>query len=120
MVSGRLGGTDIARTEWSKEGRIPLQTLRADVDYGFAEAHTMVGLVGTKVWIFRGELEPGQWSPPNIKIQQERGQDGARRERADQEKLMVKSGSGRRSKKARLGYMLQPKRKNLENKCVGG
>src|SRR3984957_2955776 len=55
MVSGRLGGTDIARTEWSKEGRIPLQTLRADVDYGFTEAHTMVGLIGVKVWIFRGE-----------------------------------------------------------------
>ena len=91
MVSGRLGGADIARTEWSKEGRIPLQTLRADVDYGFAEAHTMVGLVGTKVWVFRGELEPGQWSPPNIKIQQERGQEGARQARADREKQGIKS-----------------------------
>jgi small subunit ribosomal protein S3 len=99
MISGRLGGTDIARTEWSKEGRIPLQTLRADVDYGFAEAHTMVGLVGTKVWIFRGELEPGQWSPPNIKIQQERGPEGMRQMRADKEKLLLKSG-GRRAKKA--------------------
>ena len=104
MVAGRLGGTDIARTEWSKEGRIPLQTLRADVDYGFAEAHTMVGLVGTKVWVFRGELEPGQWSPPNIKIQQERGQEGMRQMRADKEKLLNKSGGpggpgGRRPKK---------------------
>jgi small subunit ribosomal protein S3 len=99
MISGRLGGADIARTEWSKEGRIPLQTLRADVDYGFSEAHTMVGLVGTKVWVFRGELEPGQWSPPNIKIQQERGSEGIRQMRADKEKMMLKS-SGRRSKKA--------------------
>jgi small subunit ribosomal protein S3 len=98
MVSGRLGGTDIARTEWSKEGRIPLQTLRADVDYGFTEAHTMVGLIGVKVWVFRGELERGQWSPPNIKIQQDRtGLPGGGR--MDRDKLMVKSG-GRRTKKA--------------------
>jgi small subunit ribosomal protein S3 len=83
MVAGRLGGAEIARTEWTKEGRIPLQTLRADVDYGLAEAHTVMGLIGIKVWIFRGELEPGQWSPPNIKTQQERGQgqDAARQER---------------------------------------
>ncbi len=99
MVSGRLGGTDIARTEWSKEGRIPLQTLRADVDYGFAEGHTMVGLVGVKVWVFRGELERGQWSPPNIKMQQDRDRDRAgRADRADRDKLVVKSG-GRRGKK---------------------
>ncbi|MBI4533631.1 MAG: 30S ribosomal protein S3, partial [Candidatus Melainabacteria bacterium] len=51
MVAGRLGGAEIARTEWAKEGRIPLQTLRADVDYGFAEAHTVMGLIGVKVWI---------------------------------------------------------------------
>ncbi|HEY9713413.1 MAG TPA: 30S ribosomal protein S3, partial [Chroococcales cyanobacterium] len=81
MVSGRLGGAEIARTEWAKEGRIPLQTLRADVDYGLAEAQTMMGLIGIKVWIFRGELERGQWSPPNIKTQQERGQEGGREPR---------------------------------------
>ncbi|HEY9682722.1 MAG TPA: 30S ribosomal protein S3 [Oculatellaceae cyanobacterium] len=73
MVAGRLGGAEIARTEWAKEGRIPLQTLRADIDYGLAEASTMMGLIGIKVWIFRGELEPGQWSPPNVKAQSERG-----------------------------------------------
>ena len=76
MVAGRLGGAEIARTEWAKEGRIPLQTLRADIDYGFAEGSTLMGLIGIKVWIFRGELERGQWSPPNIKTQQERGQQG--------------------------------------------
>jgi small subunit ribosomal protein S3 len=72
MVSGRLGGAEIARTEWAKEGRIPLQTLRADVDYGFSEANTVMGIIGVKVWIYRGELERGQWSPPNIKSQAER------------------------------------------------
>lgn len=79
MVSGRLGGAEIARSEWAKEGRIPLQTLRADIDFGFSEAHTMMGLIGIKVWIFRGELERGQWSPPNIKIATERNEEGARR-----------------------------------------
>lgn len=73
MVSGRLGGAEIARTEWTKEGRIPLQTLRADIDYGTAEGNTLMGKIGIKVWIFRGELEPGVWSPPNIKAPSERG-----------------------------------------------
>jgi small subunit ribosomal protein S3 len=76
MVSGRLGGAEIARSEWSKEGRIPLQTLRADIDYGFTEAHTTMGLIGIKVWVFRGELLRGQWSPPNIKAPTERSEDG--------------------------------------------
>jgi small subunit ribosomal protein S3 len=56
MVSGRLGGAEIARTEWLKEGRIPLQTFRADIDYGFSEAYTMMGQIGVKVWIFKKEL----------------------------------------------------------------
>ena len=54
--SGRLGGAEIARSEWHKEGRVPLHTLRADVDYGLAEAKTTYGIIGVKVWIFRGEL----------------------------------------------------------------
>ncbi len=56
MVAGRLGGAEIARTEWYREGRVPLQTLRADIDYGFAEAHTTYGIIGVKVWIFKGEI----------------------------------------------------------------
>jgi small subunit ribosomal protein S3 len=56
MVSGRLGGTEIARTEWLKEGRVPLQTFRADIDYGFIEAYTTMGQIGVKVWIFKKEL----------------------------------------------------------------
>ena len=55
-VSGRLGGAEIARTEQYHEGTIPLQTLRADIDYGFAEAHTTYGVVGVKVWIYKGEV----------------------------------------------------------------
>ncbi|MBR5421453.1 MAG: 30S ribosomal protein S3 [Lachnospiraceae bacterium] len=57
-VAGRLGGADIARTEFYSEGTIPLQTLRADIDYGFAEADTTYGKIGVKVWIYRGEVLP--------------------------------------------------------------
>jgi len=57
-VAGRLGGADMARTEFYSEGTIPLQTLRADIDYGFAEANTTYGKVGVKVWIYKGEILP--------------------------------------------------------------
>ena len=57
-VAGRLGGAEIARAEWHKEGRVPLQTLKADIDYGVAEANTTYGIIGVKVWIFRGEVSP--------------------------------------------------------------
>jgi small subunit ribosomal protein S3 len=56
MVAGRLNGAEIARTEWYREGRVPLHTLRADIDYGFAEAFTTYGAIGVKVWIFKGEV----------------------------------------------------------------
>ena len=56
MVSGRLGGNEIARTEWYQEGRLPLHTLKADIDYGFAEAYTTYGVIGVKVWVYRGDL----------------------------------------------------------------
>jgi len=55
-VAGRLNGAEIARTEWYREGRVPLHTLRADIDYGFAEASTTYGIIGVKVWIFKGEV----------------------------------------------------------------
>ena len=58
--SGRLGGADMARTEFYSEGTIPLQTLRADIDYGFAEANTTYGKVGVKVWIYEGEVLPAK------------------------------------------------------------
>jgi len=56
MVSGRLGGSEIARKEWYREGRVPLTTLRADLDYGLAESKTTYGIIGVKVWIFKGEV----------------------------------------------------------------
>ncbi len=87
MVSGRLGGAEIARSEWVKEGRIPLQTLRADVDYGFAEADTIMGKIGVKVWIFKGNLMPGEKADQNIKMKKVTGTEekpigGRRRKRA--------------------------------------
>lgn len=59
MCSGRLGGSEMSRTERYHEGRVPLHTLRADIDYGFAEAKTTYGVIGVKVWIFKGEIMPG-------------------------------------------------------------
>lgn len=59
-VSGRLGGAEIARTEHYSEGTIPLQTLRADIDYGFAEAKTTYGIIGVKVWIYKGDVLPAK------------------------------------------------------------
>ncbi|MDR2337460.1 MAG: 30S ribosomal protein S3 [Deltaproteobacteria bacterium] len=59
MIGGRLAGADIARTEWAREGRVPLHTLRAKIDYGTAEALTTYGILGIKVWIFRGEVADG-------------------------------------------------------------
>ena len=56
MVAGRLNGAEIARTEWYREGRVPLHTLRADIDYGFTEANTTYGVIGVKVWVFKGEI----------------------------------------------------------------
>ena len=70
-VSGRLGGADMARTEFYKEGNIPLQTLRADIDYGFAEADTTYGKIGVKVWIYKGEVLPEKKKTVNA----ERGEE---------------------------------------------
>ncbi len=68
QVGGRLGGAEIARTEWYREGRVPLHTLRADIDYSTSEAHTTYGVIGVKVWIFKGEVlgdfNPAQQQQP--------------------------------------------------------
>ncbi|MFN5513322.1 MAG: 30S ribosomal protein S3, partial [Cyanobacteriota bacterium] len=60
QVAGRLNGAEIARTEWTREGRVPLHTLRADIDYATKLASTTYGVLGIKVWIFKGEIIPGQ------------------------------------------------------------
>jgi small subunit ribosomal protein S3 len=64
QVSGRLGGSEMARREWDKEGRIPLNTLRADISYGQVHAHTTYGRIGVKVWIYRGDVLPERHTPP--------------------------------------------------------
>ncbi len=88
MVSGRLGGAEIARSEWAKEGRIPLQTLRADVQYGFAEADTVMGKIGVKVWVFKSDLLPGEKADLNIKTkkvtQEKQGRFNSKRKRGEQ------------------------------------
>jgi len=65
-VGGRLNGAEIARTEWYLQGRLPLHTLRADIDYGFSEAHTTYGIIGVKVWIYRGEVFPQKKREPQV------------------------------------------------------
>jgi small subunit ribosomal protein S3 len=75
MSSGRLNGAEIARREWYREGRVPLHTLRADIDYGFAEARTTYGVIGIKVWVFKGEVmahnaEPAQAPAPQPEREQ--------------------------------------------------
>jgi small subunit ribosomal protein S3 len=94
-VSGRLGGAEIARMEWYREGRVPLHTLRADIDYGFAEARTTYGIIGIKVWTFKGEVlehdpmaQDKRWAaeasgPGSSDDRRERGDRPERRPRRD-------------------------------------
>lgn len=69
-VAGRLNGAEIARSEWYREGRVPLHTLRADIDYGFAEANTTYGVIGIKVWIFKGEIFDHHGAPTDAPAEQ--------------------------------------------------
>ena len=69
-VAGRLGGAEIARTEWTREGRVPLHTLRADIDYALAEAKTAYGIIGIKVWIYKGEIMEHDPSAHDRKLQE--------------------------------------------------
>jgi small subunit ribosomal protein S3 len=79
-VSGRLNGAEIARSEWYREGRVPLHTLRADVDYGFAEARTTSGIIGIKTWIYKGEIFDFS------QVGQEKQDDTPRGDRGDRER----------------------------------
>jgi len=83
-VAGRLGGAEMARTEWYLEGRVPLHTLRAKIDYGFAEAHTTYGIIGIKVWIFKGEvLTKGIPAEVAEEKKERRGKRAPRRENSE-------------------------------------
>jgi small subunit ribosomal protein S3 len=65
QVAGRLGGSEMSRREWEREGRVPLHTIRADIDYGKAEAHTTFGIIGVKAWVYRGDVAPGATAAPD-------------------------------------------------------
>ena len=87
-VGGRLGGAEIARTEWYREGRVPLHTLRADVDFGYGIARTAYGIIGIKVWIFKGEImehDPMASERRSMEMQEGGGGGRPRRERPDRE-----------------------------------
>ena len=88
-VSGRLGGADMARTEGYSEGTIPLQTLRADIEYGFAEADTTYGKLGVKVWLYKGEVLPGM----KAAVIEERPAKKDRRNKKDNKKRFNKTGA---------------------------
>jgi small subunit ribosomal protein S3 len=70
QVSGRLGGSEMSRREWDRWGRVPLHTLRADIDYGQTEAHTTYGVIGVKVWVYRGDFTPDGRSPEEVAAEQ--------------------------------------------------
>ena len=74
--AGRLAGAEIARTEWYLEGKVPLHTLRADIDYGFAEANTTYGKIGVKVWIYKGEILPSAKNTEDKKSRRESVEEG--------------------------------------------
>lgn len=92
-VSGRLNGAEIARSEWSREGRVPLHTLRADIDYGVAEAKTTYGIIGIKVWVYKGEIFDLAASQQESKDDQSPRSEGRREPR--------RGGEGRRDRSAK-------------------
>lgn len=83
QVSGRLNGAEIARTEWTREGRVPLHTLRADIDYAYCTALTIYGILGVKVWVFKGEIIPGQEETPAPNTRAPKSRRTPRRQKYD-------------------------------------
>jgi small subunit ribosomal protein S3 len=80
QVAGRLNGAEIARSEWTREGRVPLHTLRADIDYAYYTANTIYGILGVKVWVFKGEIIPGAEEQPTTREAQPRRRQQKRRQ----------------------------------------
>ena len=97
MSSGRLNGADIARTEWYREGRVPLHTLRANIDYGVSEASTTYGIIGIKVWVFKGDMLGRNEQPVAAEPEQEnrRGRRGAPRDGERPGRRPARRGDGR-------------------------
>ncbi len=95
MSSGRLNGIEIARTEWYREGRVPLHTLRADIDYGFSEAQTTYGIIGVKVWVYKGDrLENGEAPKIDAPKEEDKKRRGVRREDGRPSRQRVKKSEG--------------------------
>ncbi|MFZ5511060.1 MAG: 30S ribosomal protein S3 [Pseudomonadota bacterium] len=108
MSSGRLNGIEIARTEWYREGRVPLHTLRADIDYGFSEAKTTYGVIGIKVWVFKGEMlarseqptqapEAAAGEEPGRRVRKAPGRPGGKKEDEGEGKPVPKRGAPRKT-----------------------
>ena len=103
-VAGRLNGAEIARSEWYREGRVPLHTLRADIDYGFAQAKTQYGIIGIKVWIYKGEVF--DFSAANVETKDEPREGaprGERRDRGDREQREPRGDRGDREPREARG-----------------
>jgi len=83
MSAGRLNGIEIARTEWYREGRVPLHTLKANIDYGTSEAHTTYGVIGVKVWVYKGDMLPNGEMPPEVNVPREEERRPRRAPRGD-------------------------------------
>jgi small subunit ribosomal protein S3 len=99
QVSGRLGGAEMSRTEFYREGRVPLHTLRANIEYGFFEARTTFGRIGVKVWIYKGDAVPGREAPaesgpPSGRPRRDRGERGERGDRAERPRRGRSGSSG--------------------------
>ena len=94
QVSGRLGGAEMSRTEFYREGQVPLHTLRADIDYGFREAKTTFGRIGVKVWIYRGDAPTTKAERDRIAAEAARGQQRGRRQRPAREAEQAVAGTG--------------------------
>src|SRR3546814_18173522 len=100
MSSGRLNGIEIARTEWYREGRVPLHTLKANIDYGTSEAHTTYGVIGIKVWVYKGDMLANGELPPEAatpRAEERRPRRAPRRARPDGGRPGRPGGRDRRS-----------------------
>jgi small subunit ribosomal protein S3 len=100
-VAGRLNGAEIARSEWYREGRVPLHTLRADIDYGFAEAKTTYGIIGIKVWVYKGEIFDFSQVGQEKQDDTPRAERGDRPDRGDRKDRNDRPGRGRPAREAR-------------------
>jgi small subunit ribosomal protein S3 len=107
QCSGRLGGAEMARTEWYREGRVPLHTLRADIDFGLAEGRTTFGQIGVKVWIYRGDVLPSREEQEadraRARARAAAGGPGERRGRGRGEAAEGGDGAGERPPRSRAG-----------------